>query len=110
MGVEQRDQDGTMPRRLTAGLLMTALLAGALGGVAASQLGQGWMGIGADSRAQPPLIMLSVAEAVMAGRDAREIRALAERFADAGFVVLDGQAVLAAPAELYLPLSKGVGR
>ena len=43
----------------------------------------------------------------MAGRDAREIRALAERFAGAGFLVLDGQAVLGAPAELYLPLAEG---
>lgn len=111
MDVEAVKQErSTLPMRLSAAVLIGALLAGAIGGIGASQLAEGWIGTGADERSQPPLIILSVADALMAGHDARQIRALAERLADGGFLVLDGQAVLAAPAELYLPLGEGTGR
>jgi hypothetical protein len=111
MDVEPVQQEhSTPPVRLSAAWLFGALLAGAFGGIGSSQLAQGWLGPGADERSQPPLIILSVADAVMAGRDARQIRALAERLADGGFLVLDEQAVLAAPGELYLPLGEGAGR
>jgi len=109
--VEAVEQERSTPLvRLSAAWLVGALLAGALGGIGSSQLAQGWLGPYADERSQPPLIIFSVADALMAGRDARQIRALADGFSDAGFLVLDGQAVLAAPGELYLPLSEGAGR
>ena len=111
MDVETVQQErSTPPVRLNAAFLIGALLTGALGGIGSSQLAQGWLGPGIDERSQPPLIILSVADALMAGRDARQIRALAERLADGGFLVLDGQAVLAAPPELYLPLGEGAGQ
>jgi hypothetical protein len=103
-------QERAIPAGLSTALVIGALLAGALGGILASPLTQGGMATGAEERAQPPLVILSVADALMAGRDARAIRALAERFADGGFLVLDAQAVLAAPAELYLPLAEGQDR
>jgi hypothetical protein len=38
------------------------------------------------------------------------IRALTARLADGGFLVLDAQAVLAAPDTLYLPFGQGAQR
>jgi hypothetical protein len=52
-------------------------------------------------------MILSVADLLRGGTDPLEIRALADRLADGGFLVLDAQAVLAAPSELYLPAGPG---
>jgi hypothetical protein len=98
---------GTFPARLSA-MLLAAALAGAIGGFGAHRLADRWLAT--DASRQPPVIILSVADALLAGRDAGQIRGLAERLADGGFVVLDAQAVLAAPNTLYLPFGKGPQR
>ncbi|MBK1621532.1 hypothetical protein CKO42_24590 [Lamprobacter modestohalophilus] len=89
-------------------LLFGAVLAGAVVGLGISQ--KRLAALAGDAARQPPVVILSVSEAVRAGLDAGQIRVFAERLAERGFLVLDGQAVLAAPAELYLPLSEGIGR
>ena len=54
----------------------------------------------------PPVVILDLGQAVRAGKDAAAIRAMADRLAGAGLLVLDAQAVLAAPAALYLPQAR----
>jgi hypothetical protein len=99
---------GTLPARVSAAMLLAAALAGAIGGFGAHRLAERWLAT--DASPQPPVIVLSVADALLAGRDAGQIRGLAERLADGGFVVLDAQAVLAAPDTLYLPFGQGAQR
>ncbi|MFE8034502.1 hypothetical protein [Thiohalocapsa marina] len=87
-------------RRVPMGVVLLSILGGALGS-AAFQAVQAHFVV-EDASAPPPLVILNLADALRAGRDAAGIRAMAERLADGGFVVLDAQAVLAAPGELYL--------
>ncbi|MEA1052562.1 hypothetical protein U5801_22530 [Lamprobacter modestohalophilus] len=116
MDVEQRTGAGhepamaplTTPLRWSLTLLFGAVLAGAVVGLGISQ--KRLAALAGDAARQPPVVILSVSEAVRAGLDAGQIRVFAERLGERGFLVLDEQAVLAAPAELYLPLSEGVGR
>jgi hypothetical protein len=85
---------------LTAGVLLTAVLAGAVGGAVMR-----WVQASNATTSEPastPVIILSVADLLRDGKDALEIRALADRLAEGGFLVLDAQAVLAAPSALYL--------
>jgi hypothetical protein len=62
----------------------------------------------AELALRPPVILLDLADAVRGvppgALDARvaEARAQAKRLAAGGFLVLDAQAVIAAPPELYL--------
>ncbi len=116
MGVEQRTGavsepamvSLTTPLRWLLTLLFGAVLAGAVVGLGISQKR---LSVRAqDAARQPPVVILSVAEAVRAGLDAGQIRMFSERLAERGFLVLDAQAVLAAPAELSLPLGDEVGR
>ena len=99
---------GALPARFAAAILLAAALAGAIGGFGGHRLAERWLET--DATTQPPVIILSVADALLAGRDAGQIRGLAERLGDGGFVVLDAQAVLAAPDALYLPFGKGAPR
>ena len=96
-----------LTRACVAAMLLAAALAGAIGG--AGRIGSPKRG-GDRCPAPPPVIILSVADVLLAGRDAGQIRGLADRLADGGFVVLDAQAVLAAPDALYLPFGKGALR
>jgi hypothetical protein len=57
-----------------------------------------------------PVIIVSVGELLRGGSDAVAIRALTARLADGGFLVLDAQAVLAAPPALYLQAGQGAVR
>ena len=93
---------------LVAALLLGAVMAGAVGGA-----GLRWIqerGVAEDPAVPPPVIILSVAELLRSGKDALEIRALADQLADGGFLVLDAQAVLAAPPALYLQAGQGTVR
>ena len=88
--------------------------------VASSYLGARWAAedLRSELALRPPLVLFDMAGAVrgvapdrLAAVVARE-KARAERLADAGFLVLDAQAVIAAPPELYLdrvPTHDGVG-
>jgi hypothetical protein len=87
--------------RLPAQVLALSVLSGALAAAAFQALEARLADDGAD--VQPPLIILDVAAAIAAGKDAAAIRATADRLADAGLLVLDAQAVLAAPTALYVP-------
>ena len=108
MAPDRAPTAGTLPARVSAAMLLAAALAGAIGGFGAHRLAESWLAT--DALTQPPVITLSVADALLAGLDAGQIRGLAERLADGGFVVLDAQAVLAAPDALYLPFGKGAPR
>jgi len=93
---------------LIAPLLLGAAMAGAVGGG-----GLRWIqdqGVADDPAVPPPVIILSVAELLRSGKDALEIRALADQLADGDFLVLDAQAVLAAPPERYLRARQGAVR
>ena len=90
---------------LVAGLLMVVAV-GALVGAAGLRWVQG-LDSASERAASAPVIILSVADLVRGGKDALEIRALAKRLADGGFLVLDAQAVLAAPPGLYLQAGQG---
>jgi hypothetical protein len=85
---------------LVTGLLVAAAVSGAVGGTGVRLL-QEW-GFAGHPAARNPVIILSVADLLRGGKDALAVRALAGRLADGGFLVLDAQAVLAAPPELYL--------
>ncbi|MFE8032861.1 hypothetical protein [Thiohalocapsa marina] len=87
-------------RTLPVFVLLLSVLGGALGS-AVFQAVQAQLAAGMPPES-PPLVILNLADAVRAGQDAAGIRAMAERLADGGFLVLDAQAVLAAPAALYL--------
>ena len=91
-----------------AALLLGAVMAGAVGGG-----GLRWIqdqGVADDPAVPPPVIILSVAELLRSGKDALEIRALADQLAAGGFLVLDAQSVLAAPPSLYLQPGHGTVR
>ncbi|MBK5941856.1 hypothetical protein CCR96_21965 [Halochromatium roseum] len=98
----------TTPLRWSLTLLFGAVLAGAVVGLGISQ--KRLAALARDAAGQPPVIILSVSEAVRAGLDAGQIRVFAERLGERGFLVLDAQAVLAAPAELSLPMGEETGR
>ncbi|MEA3643526.1 MAG: hypothetical protein VBE63_26865 [Lamprobacter sp.] len=116
MAAEQRAGKGpepvmallTTPVRWSLTLLFGAVLAGAVVGLGISQ--KRLAALAGDAARQPPVVILSVAEAVRAGLDAGQIQVFSERLAARGFLVLDAQAVLAAPAELSLPLGEKAGR
>jgi hypothetical protein len=78
--------------------------------VASSYLGARWAAddLRAELALRPPVILLDIAGAVrgvapdrLAAVVVRE-KARAERLAEAGFLVLDAQAVIAAPPDLYI--------
>lgn len=83
-----------------AGTSLAAVLAGAVGGAALQSIRD--TGIAGGQGPSTPVMILSVAELLHGGTEALEIRVLADRLADGGFLVLDAQAVLAAPSGLYL--------
>ena len=89
-------------------VLVVSAIAGALGGAGLWAI----QDRGSDETAalRPPVLVLSVADALRAGRDATAIRGLAQRLADGGFLVLDAQAVLAAPRALSLAELSQSGR
>jgi len=107
MGVEAeapRAGDGTGPA-----LVLVLLVSAAAGAFSAA--GLRLIDDGRPDRTwalRPPIIVLSVADALRAGQDAGDIRARARRLADGGVLVLDAQAVLAAPQALSVP-NGGVG-
>ena len=101
-GFAKRAGGGTV---FFAAVLLAAAVVGALGGAGLRWVHDG--GAADDAPAAAPVIVLGIADLVRAGNDAAEIRALAERLAAGGFLVLDAQAVLAAPAELYLRPEQG---
>ena len=88
-----------------AGVGLVAALGGVLGagGVFLAQQ----RGEPANPTAATPVIILSVADRLRSGEDALAIRARADRLAAGGFLVLDAQAVLAAPPALYRPVGEG---
>lgn len=88
-------------------LLFGAVLVGAVVGLGISQ--KRLSALAWDAARQPPVVILSVADAIRAGLDAEQIRVFSERLADRGFLVLDAQAVLAAPAALSLSLGEEAG-
>jgi hypothetical protein len=93
---------------LFAGVLLAAALVGAFGGA-----GLRWVqeqGAAEYAFGPAPVIIVSVGELLRGGQDAVAIRALAARLADSGFLVLDAQAVLAAPPALYLQAEQGAAR
>jgi hypothetical protein len=93
---------------LFAGVLLAAAFVGAFGGA-----GLRWMqeqGAARASTGPTPVIIVSVGDLLRGGEDALAIRALTARLADGGFLVLDAQAVLAAPPALYLPAGQGAAR
>ena len=77
--------------------------------------GSGYLGarlgvpdLGAELALRPPIVVLDVASAAR-GADSAQVaerlarhREMARRLADGGVLVLDAQAVLAAPADLYV--------
>ncbi len=78
--------------------------------VASGYLGARWAAedLRAELALRPPVVLFDMAAAVrgvapdrLAAVVARE-KARAERLADAGFLVLDAQAVIAAPADLHI--------
>jgi hypothetical protein len=88
-----------------AGPLLAAVLAGAVGGAALQSIRD--TGVAGGQGPSTPVIILSIGDLLRDGTDALEIRALADRLAEGGFIVLDAQAVLAAPSELYLHAGQG---
>jgi hypothetical protein len=88
-----------------AGVLVVAVLGGVVG--AASLFLTQQRGEPANPTASTPVIILSVADRLRSGEDALAIRARADRLAAGGFLVLDAQAVLAAPPALYRPVGEG---
>ncbi|MFP4077019.1 MAG: hypothetical protein ACLFTD_11145 [Halochromatium sp.] len=98
----------TTPVRWSLTLLFGAVLAGAVVGLGISQ--KRLSALVGDTARQPPVVILSIADAIRTGLDAEQIRVFSERLAERGFLVLDAQAVLAAPAVLSLPLGEGGGQ
>ncbi|EIC24011.1 hypothetical protein [Thiorhodovibrio frisius] len=90
---------------LSGASMAIPVLVGALGGLVGALVADRMM---AELDVQAtPILVLSVADWVRGGQDGEAIRTLAERLAEHGFLVLDDQAVLAAPEELYLPPTEG---
>jgi hypothetical protein len=99
--------------RVPAGMCVSLLLVVSL--VLAAAAGSGYLGarwaaesLSAELALRPPVILFDLAAAVrgagpeqLAAVVARE-KKQAERLAAGGFLVLDAQAVIAAPPELYL--------
>lgn len=94
---------------LTAGVLLVALGAGYLG----AQLALQPMRAALETR--PPVVVLDLAtvlkgvDADATGRVITAQRELATRLAEGGVLVLDAQAVLAAPADAYLKRQEVTG-
>ena len=107
MGVEaEAPRSGAGPTLVL--VLVVSAIAGALGGAGLRALQD--RGSEDATALRPPVLVLSVADALRAGRDATAIRGLAQRLADGGFLVLDAQAVLAAPRALSLAELSQSGR
>lgn len=96
-------------------VLLAVIAGGGAGYLAAMLTGQG---LGAELALRPPVILVDVAQVARTADPAAlrsalgRQRAQAERLAAGGFLVLDAQAVIAAPSELYLapePTGKGAG-
>jgi hypothetical protein len=87
------------------GTLLAAGLAGAVGGAALQSIQDS--GVAGGEGPSAPVMILSVGDLLRDGTDALQIRVLADRLAESGFLVLDAQAVLAAPSELYLQAGPG---
>jgi len=97
-------------RRLSVILLLSgALLAGASGGfLVAHGILMKWH---AELERRPPVAIIDLTALAPppagmtadAGQTARTIQDAARRLSAAGYVVLDAQAVLAAPDDLYVP-------
>jgi hypothetical protein len=88
----------------------TAVALGLATAFASGYLGARWTAeeLRAELALRPPVVLFDLAGAVrgvapdrLAAVVARD-KARAERIADAGFLVLDAQAVIAAPLELYI--------
>jgi hypothetical protein len=77
-------------------------LAGVLGGLIGGLVADRLTALDQNDPANP-ILVLSVADWLRSGQDGEAIRTLADGLADHGFLVLDHQAVLAAPEALYLP-------
>ena len=95
----------SMPRSLWPAVSLVLLAAGASG-----YLGAHWVAddLRAEFALRPPVILFDMAGAVggvasdqLASVFARE-KKRAQRLADGGFLVLDAQAVIAAPPDLYI--------
>jgi hypothetical protein len=96
-------------------VLLAVIAGGGAGYLAAMLTGQG---LRAELALRPPVILLDVAQVARAadpvalGAALGRQRKQAERLAAGGFLVLDAQAVIAAPGELYLapePAGKSAG-
>lgn len=90
---------------LSGASLAIPLLAGVLGGLVGALVADRMLAEPDDQ--STPILVLSVADWLRSGQDGEAIRTLAERLADHGYLVLDDQAVLAAPEALYLPPTEG---
>ncbi|WPL15727.1 hypothetical protein Thiowin_00644 [Thiorhodovibrio winogradskyi] len=95
MAEGKQDRSEWINPRLTVPVL-TAVLGGLIGGLVADR-----MAVNQDHPANS-ILVLSVADWLRGGQDGAAIRTLAERLAEHGFLVLDDQAVLAAPEALFL--------
>ena len=111
------DTDTSATSARTAGRLagVTLPVWAAIGLVLATAVVSGYLGarwaaedLRAELALRPPMVLFDMAGAVrgvapdrLAAVVARE-KARAERLADAGFLVLDAQAVIAAPPDLYI--------
>ncbi|EIC22798.1 hypothetical protein [Thiorhodovibrio frisius] len=100
MGEGKQDRSEWINPRLAIPVL-TAVLGGLIGSLVADR-----MAVNQDHQANP-ILVLSVADWLRGGQDGSEIRTLAEGLAEHGFLVLDDQAVLAAPEGLYLQPTEG---
>ncbi|MBK5969339.1 MULTISPECIES: hypothetical protein [Thiorhodovibrio] len=96
---------GAKRTSLSGASMAIPVLVGALGGLVGALVADR---IAAEPDNQANLVVvLSVADWLRGGQDGEAIRTLAERLAEHGFLVLDDQAVLAAPEELYLQPTEG---
>ena len=111
------DTDNGSPSARTAGRLsgVTLPVWAAIGLVLATAVVSGYLGarwaaedLRAELALRPPVVLFDMAAAVrgvapdrLAAVVARE-KTRAKRLADAGFLVLDAQAVIAAPPDLYI--------
>ena len=93
---------------LSVAVVIVAALVGAFGGAGLRWVQQ--QGAAEASAVTAPVVILSVGELLRGGEDAVAIRAPTARLADGGFLVLDAQAVLAAPPVLYLQAGQGAAQ
>jgi hypothetical protein len=74
-----------------------------------------WEHLRAELTLRPPVVLFDMAGAVQGvdpvqvGASVAHAKEQAERLAEGGFLVLDAQAVIAAPAELYLVSERNAG-